>query len=216
MIQDCKEINMDDIEEMILLADDVVKQIFFNYRFYDTNGSERELEEVILDTRNNEDKSLLHILKRSNVCLQDALNVSADSLRCGLLKPYLKKALGIFHNGTIQDTVFNDTNFRASDSISNEYLLNLFAMRVRDFMIIYAVQRVEKDYYLLLWGHEACHDMDQWIGIYHRVSDLKSAYKEAWREEKQEPSANLMIYRFTERKYGFIPVQPQELWYEEA
>lgn len=65
------------------------------------------------------------------------------------LKPLIRKAIGIFRNGSEQDSVMDDTNFCVDDSVSDEYLKTLFAMRVLDLMIVNASKRFKKRYYFL-------------------------------------------------------------------
>lgn len=50
------------------------------------------------------------------------------------------RILGMFRNGTRCDT-----EYYVDNSISDEYLLELFCMRVRDRMIVFAAQRIHNE-----------------------------------------------------------------------
>lgn len=197
MVKECRKIGIEDIEEMILLGDDVVKQVCFNHIFYDI------------------DDGLRKYVKQSDYSLADALDLSAEDLLEEVLKPYIPKALEIFRNGAIQDTVLNETNFCADDDVSEEYLEKLFAMRIRDLMIVHGSQRGTQVYYFLLWSAYCCHDMDEWIGIYTKISDLRRAYEQAQKEGNIEPNAELMIYQFDDNSAACRRVYPKDLWGEE-
>ena len=48
------------------------------------------------------------------------------------IAPFRERILGIFRNGAEQNSVTNETEFCADESVPDEYLLKLFAMRIRD------------------------------------------------------------------------------------
>lgn len=54
-------------------------------------------------------------------------------------------ALGIFRNGSIQDTVCNDTNYYVDETVSDEYLLELLGVRIKDRRMMLAAQREFKE-----------------------------------------------------------------------
>lgn len=47
----------------------------------------------------------------------------------------------MFRHGAEQNTVRNETNYYADESIPDKTLLELFAMRVRDRRLLFALQR---------------------------------------------------------------------------
>jgi hypothetical protein len=58
-------------------------------------------------------------------------------------------------------------------SADDDYLDHLFAMRVRDMIIVHSCQRLEKPNYLLMLGVDQCHDGDEWFGIYDDIFELR-------------------------------------------
>lgn len=80
-----------------------------------------------------------------------------------------------------------------------------------------ACQRKEKEYYLLLIGSDACHDADEWLGIYEDIEELQGAYEYVLQETKVETGSRLMIYRFIKGKTAisqkYMEVAPYDLWH---
>lgn len=134
-----KAVGINDIENIILLADDVLKQIQYNFNFYDEEGYPiyRKCSDI---SDSKEQLILTNIIRSKDYTLDDAINYSAEELIVKL-QPIRRKILGTFRNGAEQDTVTNDTNFYADETVSDEYLLTIFAMRLRDRMILMAAQR---------------------------------------------------------------------------
>lgn len=221
-----ERIGIDRIEDMILLGDDVLRTLHMNYSSYTDSGDDifdlyyedyknhdREaLHEVISAERqkNTEHEHLLSELFRNiDYELTDILNLSSDEIIERYIYPIIDKAVSIFRKGTS----FGDTKFIADDSVSDEYLKELFAMRVRDRMIVSACQRFEKTYYFLTWSTPCCHDMDEWIGIYDNINKLHVAYdKEMAKEDSEYRPEYLMIFEFKEGEPYYKPVKPEELW----
>jgi hypothetical protein len=215
-----------DIEKLILLGDDVVKALQMSYDLYDETGvpifekyEYREKDKnikvsQIIDEQRCETSILLHSMIRDReLKLDDVLIYTAEELLEGKLKVLITKAVGIFRNGT--DMGSNDTNYYADDTVSDEFLASLFAMRVRDMMIVHACQRLEKFNYFLVLAVEQCHDGDEWYGIYDDIFELKKAYEGIQEDLKRESwitSENLMIYQFEVNKHNYKRVFPKELW----
>ncbi len=114
-----------------------------------------------------------------------------------------------------------DTDYCADDSVDDTYLLNLFAMRVRDRKIVFDAQRIHNTSYLLLWGYNACHDGDEWVGIYTSSSELRKAYLNERKKAMEEPDCffgHLMIMEFDSAEtwnngcMKYHEVMPSEIW----
>ena len=146
-------IGINDIEKLILLTDDVVKALQMSYGFYDELGipifekyeyleDEKNINvSKVIDSQRCADSMLLQkMIHDKELKLDDVLKYSAEELLEGKLKILITKAVGIFRNGT--GIGCNDTNYYADDTVSDKYLAILFAMRVRDMMIIHACQRL--------------------------------------------------------------------------
>ena len=223
-----EKIGMDRIEDMILLGDDVLRALHMNYSSYTDSGDdifdlyyeeykdrgEAVFHEVMWAERekNIEHEHLLQeLFRRDDYELTDVLNLSSSDIIERYIYPIIDKALNIFRKGTN----FGDTEFIADDSVTDEYLKDLFAMRVRDRMIVSACQRFDKIYYFLTWSTPCCHDMDEWIGIYSNLTTLREAYDaEMSNEESIYRPEILSIYEFKKGETGYREVKPEELWGE--
>lgn len=56
-------------------------------------------------------------------------------------------------------------------------LLNCSLMNKLQYYVL-KKQRLKKKYFFLTWGVNGCHDMDEWIGIYENLSELRKVYNE--------------------------------------
>jgi len=227
-MKELKVIKEKDIEEVILLGDDVIKQLMFNSNYYDADGISfyekctDQIGKIDFDKAHayidecGKDESkylLLRLVKDQSYTLNDALNYSSRDL-IERLTPIIDKAMGIFRHGSIQE-VTNETNFCVDSSVDDEYLKNLFAMRVRDLMIVHAAQRGEKTFYLLTWGVKVIHDCDTWVTVTDDLKYLRKVYEEEWNSPKHEEyysGLELLIYEFSSEKKWYKPITTEELW----
>ena len=235
-----QKIKIDDIENMIRLGDDVLRQMEFNSEFYDENGVSfvekaeaegvkansilRQIREESHYKNALETQRIMFEVIREEKTFQDVYYDSLDDI-LEAIEPLKKQILGIFRNGAEQNTVTNETNFCADESVSDEYLLKLFAMRIRERRITIAVQRMPEVYFLLLRGHPCCHDGDEFIGIYKNIRKLKNAYETEKQKMKDNPEEypsylELQIYEFDEEEYenGGCPgklVTRKQIWWGE-
>ena len=132
-----------DIEKMIELADDVLQQLMFNLSFYDLSTG-KELPSN--DVQNIEDDcytKMLRIIHEKKSLNEIRYEKAQDNIE--RIKELHQCALGIFRNGSIQDTVCNDTNYYVDETVSDEYLLELLGVRIKDRRMMLAAQREFKE-----------------------------------------------------------------------
>lgn len=218
------EITETNIEEMCILAEDVMQQLYMRYEGYDGEGNDifekhyrkgadfdtevlpliRKEREALLDDSNGR---LLHDLFRRGDEIGKVRYYTLSDIR-PWIEPLLPKALQIFRKGT---GCSGDCNYVASSSVPDDYLIAAFSREVRNMMMIFAGQRLGKDdpYYLLLLEVDCCHDMDEWVGIYRDHKELKKAYQELseWLDrDRQENggfrSLEIGIYEFEPLQEG--------------
>lgn len=150
-----EKIGIDRIEDMILLADDIVKALQMRYADYTDEGDEnfflcyqkcgdmedREAFHRIVSeekaTNREHEYLLMDLFHDDSYDLTDVLELTAAELIEKHLSPILSKALCLFLKGTDFDT-----GYVADETVSDDYLRKLFAIRVRDMMIIHACQRL--------------------------------------------------------------------------
>lgn len=144
MMKSLEKLQIEDIEKLIIFADEVLNQCRYFITNYDEYGIalwERfEDEEQMLEVFRNRLKEdgelsiLLNKLVKEKVDIERALADTAEEILVRL-QPITGRILGMFRNG------IDDMNYCVDDSVSDEYLLSLFAMRVRDLRILLAAQR---------------------------------------------------------------------------
>lgn len=184
-----EKVGVKDIEKLIRLADDVVRQMEVNAYLYDDEGV------AFYET--------ITYLKKQ-------------------MEPYRTRIIGLFRNGTLQDTVTNETSFVADDTVTDDYLMELFVMRIRDRRIIMAVQNFPKTYYLLLRDYPCIEEVDKYVGIYDDIRKLRQAYetereKLVSEKDKYPFVLSLQIYEFEDEadgkqvSHGRL-IKPEELW----
>ena len=181
------------IEEMCIFAEAVMHVLYMNYADYDEEGN--EISAKYYDNSENVDKIRSMIIEAKKVLM----NCSNNNLLYNLfhrgdeisevkyytledikswIEPLIPKALGIFRKGI---GILDDNNYVVADSVSDDYLIALFAREVRNMMMIFAGQRLQakcSNRYLLLLESPSYYDMDQWNGIYFDDKNLKKAYEE--------------------------------------
>lgn len=181
------------IEEMSRLAEDVMHQLYMNYYAYDAEGQDifekyyREEADFKKDIspliraemavlREDPNCGLLRKLFRRGDNIGDVRYYTLEDIR-PWIEPLIPKALHLFRKGTND---CGDTNFMAEESVPDEYLIAAFSREVRNMMMIFAGQKLQREdtpLYLLLVEHPACHDGDEWKGLYFDDENLRKAFE---------------------------------------
>ena len=144
-------VKIEDIEQMILMADKVVDEVMMGQiSFYDENGvpfppdeaSERRRKQHEKDHRDGTDLLVYKIVHEEHKDFESVLAVTASDLekRLAHLK---KRILGIFRSGVLEE--WYRFYYYADDSVPDDWLFTMFLMRVRDRMIVFASQRLHDD-----------------------------------------------------------------------
>ena len=176
------------IEEMCILAEDVMQQLYMRFYDYDADGhdifqkhyrtgadNEEELarkEREPLFTAPESDL-LYHLFQRGDD-IGDVRYYTSEKIR-PWIEPLIPKALQLFRKGTNDS---GECDYIAAASVPDEYLIAAFAREVRNMMMIFAGQRLnrKRPHYLLMLEGDSCHDMDEWEGIYADDKRLRRAY----------------------------------------
>ena len=149
------EITETNIEEMSQLAEDVMHQLYSNYQDYDADGrdiftkyynTEEEYEKDIhplIQTEmrtllNDPNAHLLYYLFRRGDDIGHVRHYTKEDI-IPWVEPIIPKALNLFRKGTNE---CGDTNFVAAKSVTDDYLIAVFAREVRNMMMIFAGQRM--------------------------------------------------------------------------
>lgn len=209
------------IEEMCIFAEGVMHALYMNYADYDDEGNEIaakyydkckdfhaihpsiiEEKKRLIDSLSN---NLLYNLFRRGDEIGEVRDYTLEDIK-PWIEPLIPRALGIFRKGI---GVLDDNNYIVADSVSDEYLIALFAREVRNMMMIFAGQRLQAkstNRYLLLLESPSCHDMDKWIGIYFDDKNLRKAYEELSiklekmkEEDNHYKSMKVAIWKFRPR-----------------
>lgn len=181
------------IGEMCIFAEAVLDALHMNYIDYDDKGNQifdkyydssknydeirpliRKEQEKLFDCS---DRFLLFDLFRRGDDIEDVRYYTLEDIK-PWIEPLIPRALGIFRKGI---GILDDNNYVVADSVSDEYLIALFAREVRNRMMIFAGERMHAENatrYLLLLESSTCHDMDERIGIYFDDRNLRKAYEE--------------------------------------
>lgn len=179
------------IEEMCILAEDVMHQLYMHFWDYNAEGNdifekhykpgadfERDIRPLAQKERfplfTAPESELLYLLYRRGDDIGDVEHYTLEKIR-PWIEPLIPKALQLFRKGT------NDSGecaYVAAASVSDEYLIAAFAREVRNMMMIFAGQRLNREHphYLLMLEGDSCHDTDEWEGIYADDKRLKQAY----------------------------------------
>lgn len=143
-MEERKAIKITDIEQMIWLVDSVLISAMYDIMSYDCNGVflpdndiERRTEQFDKDHLDGTDILILKIL-RDEYGFYDALFISAKEI-VEKLEPIKKRIISMFRNGMMEAS-FRYTYY-ADASVDDEWLLTLFAMRIRDKMLDIADKR---------------------------------------------------------------------------
>lgn len=167
------EITEANIEEMSRLAEDVMHQL--RYQAYGEDSNAGLLENLFC---RGDDIGYVRGYSKEDII--------------PWIEPIIPKALNLFRKGT-----GGDTNFTVGKSVPDDYLIAAFAREVRNMMMIFAGQKLQREQisrYLLLLEAESCHDGDEWRGIYFDDENLRKAYGQV-SAELEERKKNDAYYR---------------------
>ena len=132
------------ISEMLLLAEDVAHAIRFQHFLYNENGvyvsvvdDDTEFRKRLDDTRIN---FLDKLYKNDRYSLCEIEEMDADDIKALLTPEMLKMVVGIFRNGIESEppSSFREAFYVAAPTVPDEYLEDIFAMKVREKMIYFA------------------------------------------------------------------------------
>lgn len=139
-----KAIKITDIANMIYLADGVLFAAYAAFMF-DENGIRLQGEAAIneqieKDKANGIDNDLIMSIIHSVHDITDAVETTPEKI-LEKLSPIRNRILGMTRNGGIPTDSFELDELCADPSVPDEWLLELFAMRVRDRMIACALHK---------------------------------------------------------------------------
>ena len=141
-----KAVKITDIAEMIYLADGVLQEARFGFG-YDDNGvalyGDARYEQYDKDKANGT-AELVETVLRGFKDQHDAIETTPEMI-LEKLSPIKSRILGMFRNGEVNTELYTVDELYADPSVPDEWLLELFAMRVRDRMISFAFQRHAAD-----------------------------------------------------------------------
>ncbi|MCR4780667.1 MAG: hypothetical protein K5876_06175 [Ruminiclostridium sp.] len=136
------------IGAMLLHADDVLEAMDMNWMKYDSDGCfifrkhsdmSKASAEMTENLRDMKSVTFLQELYRREEYDIDRIRGTDARDILELLPPEMpKKAAGIFRHGTESGI------YRVADSVTDEYLYELFAMKVREMMLLYAAGRMKE------------------------------------------------------------------------
>ncbi len=201
-----------DAEEMCRLAEDVMQELYMNFAQYDAEGNDiyvkhdwrrEDYKKEIEALREDPNERLLYDLFRRGDDIGKVRYYTLEEIR-PWIEPIIPKAIQIFRKGTADGT--GETTYAAAETVPDDYLIAMFAREVRNMMMIFAGQQMQKEdiaRYLLLLEHPSCHDADEWVGIYFDDENLKKAYGELTEEleklretDQSYQSINVAIWEF--------------------
>lgn len=137
-------LNITDIANMIYLADGVLSaaRAFF---FYDEDGNPLHgkaaiNEQIEKDKANGLNGDLIDEIFGSAGDITAAVETTPEDI-LKMLAPIRKRILGMFRNGAVPCDIWVCYKLYAAPEVPDEWLLDLFAMRVRDRMIAYALHK---------------------------------------------------------------------------
>ena len=135
-----RALKITDIAEMIYLADGVLSAA--RYSVTDDNGVMLHGDEImnrLEKDRENGIEDLVEQLLHSVHDLTDAIETTPEEI-LKTLSPVKNRILGMFRNGEVLTEAYMLDYLYADASVPDEWLLELFAMRVRDKIISFVLQ----------------------------------------------------------------------------
>ena len=142
-----KSVDMTDIANMILLADGVLSAVLLAISLFNEDGIKLSLngkeymEQLEKDKENKTVDLVETIIYKEKYDLSEAVETMAGDL-AKRLSPIKRRVVGMFRNGVSCDS-FDD--IYADPSVSDDWLFELFAMRIRDRMIAAALERLHNE-----------------------------------------------------------------------
>ena len=137
-----RALNITDIAEMIYLADGVLSAARAAFMF-DENGvrlhGDAPNEQAEKDKEDGIDDFLVNDILYSADDLTDAIETTPETI-LEKLSPIKSRILGMFRNGEVTTEFYPADGMYADASVPDKWLLELFAMRVRDRMISFTMQ----------------------------------------------------------------------------
>ena len=136
-----KAVKITDIAEMIYLADGVLSAARAAFMFGDDGA---RLRGEAINEQTEKDKSdgidfLVDDILRSTDDLTDVIETTPETV-LEKLSPIKSRILGMFRSGEVNTEFYPADGLYADPSVPDEWLLELFAMRVRDRMISFTMQ----------------------------------------------------------------------------
>ena len=140
-MEERRAIKITDIDQMIQLVDGVLIVARYDISSCDCNGVflpdddiERKIEQSEKDRLDGTDTIILKILQEAykSYSIYEAANITAEEI-VKKLEPIRKRIIGMFRNG--EENIECDCVDYVDDSVDDEWLLALFAIRIRDQMI---------------------------------------------------------------------------------
>lgn len=135
-----RALKITDIAEMIYLADGVLSTARFSVT--DESGAMLHGDDLIKQIekeREDRTEDLIEQLLHSVHDLNDAIETTPGKILT-TLSPIKSRILGMFRNGDIITEFYPADGLYANPSVPDEWLLELFAMRVRDKIISFVLQ----------------------------------------------------------------------------
>ncbi|MBD5129532.1 MAG: hypothetical protein HDT43_06365 [Ruminococcaceae bacterium] len=135
-----RALKITDIAQMIYLAEGVLSAARFSVT--DENGVMLHLDNAIKQLENdreNKTENPVEQLLHSVHDLNDAIETTPEEILT-TLSPVKSRILGLFRNGEVITEFYPSDEMYAAPSVPDEWLLELFAMRVRDKIISFVMQ----------------------------------------------------------------------------
>lgn len=140
-----KPVDTTDIANMILLADGVLTAALMAISMYDEDGAgingKRYIEQLEKDKADKTADLVETVIYKEEYDLTDAVETMVGDLT-KRLSSIKRRVVGMFRNGVSCDS-FDD--IYADPSVPDDWLFELFAMRVRDRMIVAALNRLHNE-----------------------------------------------------------------------
>ena len=129
-------VKITDPEEMLLMAEAVLNEAVLNVSSYDSNGvplPEEKISEQLKSDRLDGTIRLISDIYIGDFDHDEALATTAEQI-LKRVAPLKKRILGMFRNGVLEE--WYRFYWYADESVPDDYLLTMFAMRVRDRMFV--------------------------------------------------------------------------------
>lgn len=141
-----RTLKITNIAGMIYLADGVLWEARHAF-MYNENGimlHGDEMMKQLVNDRKNGIEDLVELLLHSVHDLTEAIETTPEEI-LKKLSPVKSRILGMFRNGEVNTEAYMYDELYADPSVPDEWLLELFAMRVRDKIISFVLQERAAD-----------------------------------------------------------------------